>query len=182
MCSSGTTSSPKNICVSHRQALAMFYPYCKPDTESQTVSFCSFSCYWISQPLFAITSALYGHKLIITSEVVTPDLWMDVIDKYKVTLALTLPPAALAMLKSPKLRKLESLKVLIFTGARFSDDLVKDLKSLVPNGKVYCSYGCTELGTITTSSEIKGTSSGYPARNTKIKARLNFKIFRVNFV
>lgn len=94
---------------------------------------------------------------------------MDLIDKHKVTFSVTIPQFVVMMLKSSKLRKLESLHTLVLCGSTFSVELLDSLKAIVPNGNLYIAYGCTENVLIACGCNSNGNSSGYPAYNLKLK-------------
>lgn len=175
---------PKGVCKSHKQILATFYPFFKRSSEKQDVAFCSVSSYWISHPQFLISCALYGAKFVITKIPSGPDLWMDIIDRHKVTIVFSVPAFIAVLLKSNKIRKFESLKAVIFAGCVIPQKFVEKVQPLIPNGQVYCCYGSTESDMITSTGNDgpKGTSSGCPSRNFKIKVRLEFRLLGSDFL
>jgi len=166
---------PKGVCKSHKQILATYYPFFKVNPTAPHVGFCSVSSYWISHPLYLVVCALYGYKLVITRIPSTPDLWMDIIDRHKVTVVFSVPAFVAVLLKSNKVRKFESLRVVVFAGCPIPQRFIEKVEPLIPNGQVYCCYGSTEsdIISVTSSDGTKGTSSGFPSRNFKIKVRLN---------
>lgn len=143
----------------------------EPNLESQEVYFINMWSYSISFIWFIVTCALYDMKFVITTKPTVPDLWMDIVDKHKVTFTVCPPRFGSVFLKSKSVRPLPSLKHVIVAGSSFNEKLIDSLIPLFPNGIVRCGYGCTESDSIssTTRDGPKGSSSGYPFKNVQIK-------------
>lgn len=141
--------------------------------ESQDIYIISMSTYWVSFHWFLVASALYSFKIIITTKPVSPDLWMDIIERHKVTVAVCAPRFGQVLLNSVNLRKISSLRAVIVAGSSFSESFINNLIPIFPNAVIQCGYGCTESDCITTTRKIgpKGASSGYPFNNVQIKVR-----------
>lgn len=171
LCSSGTTSSPKGICKTHKQVITQYIPFVEPNLMSQDVYIISMSSFWVSFSWFLISSVLYNSKIVITTKPVTPDLWMDIVERHQVTVAVCVPRFGQILLNSQNLRIIQSLRAVIVAGSSFSEKFINDLIPIFPNALIQCGYGCTESDCIseTRKDGPKGASSGYPFYNIKIK-------------
>ncbi|KAL7014622.1 hypothetical protein ACKWTF_016033 [Chironomus riparius] len=171
LCSSGTTNSPKCICKSHKQIITNYHPFYEPNLKSQDIYFLHTVSHWVSYHWFLITCALYGMKLVITTEKGTPELWMDIIDRQQVIVAVCIPQFGSVLLKSKSLRQLPSLRIIAVGGTPFTEKLIADLVPLFPNGSIRCSCGCTESDQlfIMGREDPKGANSGYPFKNVDVK-------------
>lgn len=173
MCSSGTTGLPKGICKTHKEILMNFHLSYKLN-QPQEIIFCSASMYWISTPIFLAMAALYNKKIVITFQSITPELWMEIIEQHKVTLVFCNAILLAKLLKLEKLKHMESLRTVLLGGVPFSLDHINGAKKLFPNATVHCVYGFTEIGVLAMSGleGPRGTSSGYPVKNTQVKVSL----------
>ncbi|XP_070507516.1 probable 4-coumarate--CoA ligase 3 [Chironomus tepperi] len=171
-CSSGTTSSPKGICKSHKQIIANSFLIWERNLNESDILFNSSQSYWASHLVFCIYGALYNIPLIITSQPVTPELWIDIVDRYKITAVMVAPRICASILNSDKLKKLESVRTVIVGGSVFTTKLIRDFAEIIPNGRIITGYGSTEADTISISSKYEDglvRSSGYPYYNTDVK-------------
>lgn len=178
MCSSGTTSVPKGVCKSHKQVITQFYPLYPSSLVKTEVIFNSSPSFWITHMHMLMYCALYGYKMIITSQKVTPELWMDIVDRHQVSFLFCPPPFGHVLLSSPKLRKMDSPRRIIVAGTVFTQELIDKLKEVFPNGTIMASYASSESDNLTTSLEsgVCGISSGYPADGVKIKVSLKSQL------
>ncbi|XP_070507519.1 probable 4-coumarate--CoA ligase 3 [Chironomus tepperi] len=171
-CSSGTTSSSKGICKSHKQLISdSFLISNKKASESDIIFNCSQS-YWTSHLLFLVYGVLYNIPIVITSQPFTPELWIDIVDRYKITLVMVAPMVCYGILNSRKLKKLESTRIVLVGGSVFTTKLIRDFAEIIPNGKVVPVYGSTEADSISMAYKYEDgliRSSGYPYYNTDIK-------------
>ncbi|XP_070504931.1 probable 4-coumarate--CoA ligase 3 [Chironomus tepperi] len=171
-CSSGTTSSPKGICKSHKQIIANSFLIWDRKIHECDILFNSSQSYWASHLVFCIYGALYNIPIIITSKPFTPELWIDIVDRYKVTAVMVAPRICASILNSDKLKKLESVRTVIVGGSVFTTKLIADFAEIIPNGRIITGYGSTEADTISIASKYEDglvRSSGYPYYNTDVK-------------
>ncbi|KAL7013480.1 hypothetical protein ACKWTF_015416 [Chironomus riparius] len=171
-CSSGTTSSPKGICKSHKQLIAQSFLLWNQNIKEPAMLFNCVPSYWTLHMLFTVYSVLYSIPCVITAKPLTPELWMDIVDRHKVTVVFSSPRFCSLLLKSKKIRKMNSMRAHILGGSVFTEKLLKDLEEYFPNGKSMVGYGITEADAIAVPSEdegIIGLSSGYPFIDVQIK-------------
>ncbi|XP_070504886.1 acyl-CoA synthetase 7-like [Chironomus tepperi] len=171
-CSSGTTSSPKGICKSHKQLISDSFLISNRKLHECDILFNSSQSYWASHLIFSIYGVLYNIPIVITSQPLTPELWIDIVDRYKVTLVMVAPMVCYGILNSRKLKKLESTRIVLVGGSVFTTKLITDFAQIIPNGKVITVYGSTEADSISMAYKYEDgliRSSGYPYYNTDIK-------------
>jgi len=187
MCSSGTTSFPKGVCKSHKQVITQMYPQFSSNLIKTDVLFNSSPSFWITHVYMLMYCTLYGMKMVITSQRMTPELWMDIVDRHQVTFVFCPPPFGNVLLNSPKLRQMESPRRITVAGTVFTEEYIDKLKNVFPNGIIMTNYASSESDSLASSLEsgVCGLSSGYPADGVKIKVKMpnfpaSFQIF-MNF-
>ncbi|XP_070507513.1 uncharacterized protein [Chironomus tepperi] len=171
-CSSGTTSSPKGICLSHKQIIEHSFLYFNQNLKQTDLIFNSCLTYWTIHMVLTTFSVLYNIPNVITAETLTPELWMDIVDRHKVTVVFSSIAFAASIIRSKKLRKMESIRIFSTGGSVFSEKLMQDLQEIIPNGKVIFGYGMTEIGRVSTASGDErsiGLTSGYLHYNVQAK-------------
>jgi acyl-coenzyme A synthetase/AMP-(fatty) acid ligase len=121
---------------------------------------------------YTVYSVLNEIPSVITFERLTSELWIDIVDRHKVTIVFASMALAGSILRSKNLKKLDSVRIFIMGGSVFPEKMIRDLEKIFPNGKVMACYGSTETDFLSAPSELEGTfgqSSGYPYYNTDIK-------------
>ena len=98
---------------------------------------------------------LYSMPTVITSQTLTPELWMDIVDRHKITVAYVNPRFCSTLQISEKLRKLDSIRILNVGGSVFTKKLIKDVAKNFPNWKVLTCYGTTEGDGIALACEFE---------------------------
>ncbi|KAI8129278.1 hypothetical protein FF38_14206 [Lucilia cuprina] len=156
MLSSGTTGLPKGICLSNRYVLsdyALTYQY---DTIFSTSSID-----WLTGLLTFLTNILIGGVRIITSKPYTAEYLHEIITKYKISVLITHPSAMLELTSLPIFSKesLKSMRMIIMGGSSCPEKTLKLIRSSLTNGKLYFSYGSSELGVV-----------AFNSRNYKLKS------------
>ncbi|KAK1289908.1 4-coumarate--CoA ligase 1 [Acorus calamus] len=104
---------------------------------------------------------------------------MELVQRYKVTIAPFVPPIVLALAKSPDLDKydLSSVRTLMSGAAPMGKELEDALRAKIPNAKLGQGYGMTEAGPVLSMClafakepfEIKSGSCGTVVRNAELK-------------
>lgn len=180
--SSGTTGLPKGVMLSHYNMVANTVqtdinldPQIFFDRQgSRVLALLPF--YHIYAILVNFLGALScGETSVIIPEF-APQVFIESIQKYKVTLTYAVPPIVLFLNKHPLATKadLSSLRRIICAAAPLSQDMVNELHEKRPHCTAGQAYGMTETSPSVTINPIsscgtKAASSGIPVPNTMVK-------------
>lgn len=122
----------------------------KSDAVADTVIFSIDTIYWTIGfgPIF--NSIYNGVVRIISSQHFSPELQLELVEKYKVTDLLNIPYVMTACIKSDAIQtaNLSSVKRILFYGGRLPHTLVTDIKRYFANAELFNLYGLTEGGAI----------------------------------
>jgi acyl-CoA synthetase (AMP-forming)/AMP-acid ligase II len=174
LCSSGTTGLPKGVCHTHQNLIMIAIPPWHLKAQNDIFDLVLLNTsepFWMTQIVGSIIrGTLYGFKRIITTSPFTPETFADIMEKYNVTILLTVPPvmrSAVDVMKKP----LESMRFIELCGIKPSKSLLEKLKIYFPNVKNhFISYGMSEAGYVSTSVfGYREDSSGYVAINLSVK-------------
>ena len=169
LCSSGTTSKLKGISRSHKQFIVQVYIHDQGDLEPGTCFF-PLGPYWSVSVFFLIYSTLYGFKRVITSQQISPESLINIIDRQKVTFVICSPTTGQKMMKCKNYRPLGGVKNVRVTAQKIHESAVNEIQEVFPNAKLSTAYGSTELDGITRSlGGLKGNSSGQVVFNYSVK-------------
>jgi 4-coumarate--CoA ligase len=172
ICSSGSTGSPKGTCRTHKEIITHFVPSSPYDPTSRCVLYQFSAIFWFSGIYSLVMCTLYNCLRIITAQPSTPELMIDIINKYKVTNVFTAPYAILNLLQQETLKPFESVKIWIIGGANVTEALSEKLQYFVPNGIISASYGSSEYGFISNNcGGMKFGSCGEIFENIQLKVR-----------
>lgn len=124
------------------------------------------SLYWLSGLFFLLAGTAAGATRIITRDVFSPALALEIIEKFRVTVAFFPPATALQLLKHPQAPETDfsSMRVMFCGGSAVSAELKFALDKLIPNSTCLVGYGLSEVGGAATFSDpdtYKGGSTGY---------------------
>jgi 4-coumarate--CoA ligase len=176
LCSSGTTGLPKGVCISHQSMLTQLRRQWDVTTDDVLFSFSSL--YWLSGWIILLNGMLNGATRIITKAHYSPDLFLSLIEKHRITSTVSAPHQMMLMLQSDKMRttNLDSLKTVMVGGSYVSDTLKEGLQKFVKNGKVLVAYGATETAgfiSMTLYYDCKG-SVGQLGAGTRVKVGIYY--------
>lgn len=164
ICSSGTTGLSKGVCLTHAQLIS-YTLRCWP-LESHDVTMAFSSLYWITGVGTLLAGTVAGATRVITTQSFTPELQLDLIERYKLTVAFSPPSHIAQLIEYPRTKKADfsSVKQYVTGGSAVLEDLRKALSDLLPNGEVYVAYGMSELGSVATTNypHLKAGSVGQP--------------------
>ncbi|XP_016442478.1 4-coumarate--CoA ligase 2-like [Nicotiana tabacum] len=182
--SSGTTGLPKGVMLTHKGLVTSVAQ--QVDGENPTLHIHSEDVILCVLPLFHIYSLdsilLCGLRvgaaiLIMQKFDIVP--FLELIQKYKVTIAPFVPPIVLAIAKSPMVDNfdLSSVRIVMCGAAPLGKDLEDAVRTKFPNAKLGQGYGMTEAGSVLAMClafakepfEIKSGACGTVIRNAEVK-------------
>lgn len=146
---SGTTGKPKGVVFTYRNILAVASMICiemdvKP--ESRILHMMPLSH---SAPLHLFMGAgIYTGATHVTVPTFSPELFLETIEKERITHFFGAPIAYLASARHPNIHKydLSSMQCWVYGGAPLAPKEVKFIKSVFTTGKLVGVYGLTEAG------------------------------------
>uniref|UniRef100_A0A803MPK4 4-coumarate--CoA ligase n=1 Tax=Chenopodium quinoa TaxID=63459 RepID=A0A803MPK4_CHEQI len=153
--SSGTTGLPKGVMLTHKSLVTSVAQ--QVDGENPNLYFNSEDVILCVLPLFhiySLNSVLLCALRVGAAILVMPkfDIYMlmELVQKYKVTIAPFVPPIVLAIAKNPDMDKydLSSVRVVLSGAAPMGKDLEDAVRAKLPNAKLGQGYGMTEAGPV----------------------------------
>lgn len=177
---SGTTTHPKGVVLSHRSAVANVHnlllvagqlPHQLDAGDSQKVSLCALPLFHISGVQTVLQSLVTGNRLVFLSGRFEAGEVLDLIERERITHWAAVPAMAAMVLEHPDLgkRDLSSLQMLFMGGAPVPPELVERAREAFPTVRhtVGRGYGSTEAGgTVALGGgrkiEEQPTRDGYP--------------------
>lgn len=170
LCSSGTTGQPKGVCRSHSQLIYHSFPHWDIHYDKQEVLFNFSTIYWATGIEFLIIGSLYGGLRVITTEAFEPKLMFDICSCFNVTTVCSATFAVSKILQDLEMQPFESVRGFMVGGSVVTESMCKSFQLLLPNGKVWACYGCSENGFLADSLRVSRYGScGIPSQNVLIK-------------
>ncbi|KDP36410.1 hypothetical protein JCGZ_08679 [Jatropha curcas] len=182
--SSGTTGFPKGVMLTHKGLVTSVAQ--QVDGENPNLYFHEKDVILCLLPLFHIYSLnsvllcglRVGAAILIMQKFEINSL-MELVTKYKVTIAPFVPPIVLAIAKSPVVDKydLSSIRTVMSGAAPMGKELEDAVRAKLPNAKLGQGYGMTEAGPVLSMClafakepfEIKSGACGTVVRNAEMK-------------
>lgn len=131
------------------------------------------SLYWLTGSGIAIQGTITGVTRILSTQTFTPELFFEVVQKYKVSAAL-LPPSFIGQIvQSNEIESIDlsSIRIIFVTGSLLRSTFHENMDKMLPNGNVASAYAMTEAGGVVSSSFSvdKPESVGELLHDTEIK-------------
>ncbi|KAK4790422.1 hypothetical protein SAY86_017726 [Trapa natans] len=182
--SSGTTGLPKGVMLTHKGLVTSVAQ--QVDGENPNLYFCKEDVIMCVLPLFHIYSLnsimlcglRVGAAILIMNKFEISKL-LELVQKYKVTIAPFVPPIVLAIAKNGDVDKydLSSIRTVMSGAAPMGKELEDAVRAKLPNAKLGQGYGMTEAGPVLAmclafakeSFEIKSGACGTVVRNAEMK-------------
>lgn len=130
--------------------------------------------YWFTGFSALIKSIANNTNRVITKQGFSPELLVEIVEKYKVNVWVSPPPYVALLLQSPVIQNADfkSLRANILTGGPMDVSLRKAMQAYLPNGSVIMTYSTTECGGVISSTipfEKQSNSVGKVSANFKVK-------------
>ncbi|GAB0098081.1 hypothetical protein DMENIID0001_137760 [Sergentomyia squamirostris] len=174
LCSSGTTGMSKAVQISHESLMiACVHPYMRCIFNSTDTAFSFTSFYWYGGYIYFLLCTFMNIPRLITTQAFSPELWIDIVTKYKVSFAFTSAAQTYQLVNSSLLKKdtMASIKRYSTTGAKLTSELSKAMRQFLYNGYFHNGYGLCESGEIASQTVDSAKESvGYllPGMQAKI--------------
>ncbi|CAI8601539.1 unnamed protein product [Vicia faba] len=182
--SSGTTGLPKGVMLTHKGLVTSIAQ--QVDGENPNLYYHSEDVILCVLPMFHIYSlnsvllcGLRAKASILLMPKFDIHAFLELVHKYKVTIAPVVPPIVLAISKSPELDSydLSSIRVLKSGGAPLGKELEDTVRAKFPKAKLGQGYGMTEAGPVLTmclsfakeAIDVKPGACGTVVRNAEMK-------------
>lgn len=167
--SSGSTGPAKGVCMS--QTYYLKFLSLAPPTEMRTLSFSPI--FWGSSFGSLLNASLSLETRIVSRKSFTPETFLKIAMKHRVTHFLMNPPNLTLLLQSPLIKNLDTSKVklVMCLGGIVSEQLRSRFREVFPETYFMIFYGLTELSVTVTfpGQPIDGVNVGFVQPNHEIK-------------
>ncbi|OAY63175.1 putative 4-coumarate--CoA ligase 5 [Ananas comosus] len=181
--SSGTTGLPKGVMLTHRGLVTSVAQ--QVDGDNPNLYFSEEDVVLCVLPLFHIYSlnsvllcGLRAGATVLIMKRFDIVKFMELVERYKVTVAALVPPIVVEMAKSDAVDRydLSSVRLVISGAAPMGKELQDTLRAKLPNAKLGQGYGMTEAGPVLSMClafakepfEVKSGSCGTVVRNAEL--------------
>ncbi|KAL7025584.1 hypothetical protein ACKWTF_013547 [Chironomus riparius] len=170
LCSSGSTGFPKGICKSHKQLISDFHQLWSIRNGKTQITFQASPIFWLSGFYMLVAASIYRCIRVITTQTLHPEVILDILNKYKVSVFLTQPYTLVALMQLKHFKPIESMQCMFVGGSVISSKSCEEFKQFIPNGKLFILYGSTEENFLSFNDSDKNFgSSGFVINNVQLK-------------
>ncbi|PKU70137.1 4-coumarate--CoA ligase 1-like [Dendrobium catenatum] len=185
--SSGTTGMPKGVMLTHKGTVTSIAQQVDGGEQnvhlyynSEDVMLCLLPMYHIYSLVTVLCCALRAKASVVIMRKFDMRGMMEVIEKYKVTVAPLVPPIAVEMAKTGvagEVYDLSSVRMVISGAAPMGKELEDAIRARMPNAMIGQGYGMTEAGPVISfcmsfakeKMDSKPGSCGMVVRNAELK-------------
>jgi len=134
------------------------------------ITFQASPIFWLSGFYMLVAASLYRCIRVITTQTLHPEVILDILNKYKVSIYLTQPYTLVALMQLKNFKPIESIQCMLIGGSVISSKSCEQFKQFIPNGKLFILYGSTEQNFLSfNNSERNLGSSGFVITNIQLK-------------
>ncbi|XP_073847050.1 luciferin 4-monooxygenase-like [Musca autumnalis] len=167
LCSSGTTGLPKAVTISVHKLI-----FENPILTSDDVIYTSTALDWLSGLAITVSNVYTCCTRVITRKPFTPEHFIEMVKKYKITNATIFPVQAVALRECALFttENVSSIKLLGCGGGYISKQTLAQIQSILPKTFIYFGYGLTEAGAISGNIGLaRGNSVGKLLPNIRLR-------------
>lgn len=109
---------------------------------------------WYSGLMAFLFSVVNGCTRILTEKPYSPELFIELVEKYKVNTATLAPRHATSLIACPQATSelLAGMNAIAISGGWIASETLERMKKLLKNARVFFGYGTTEIGAISMAS------------------------------
>ncbi|KAG1326452.1 4-coumarate--CoA ligase 1 [Cocos nucifera] len=182
--SSGTTGLPKGVMLTHRGLVTSVAQQVDGDNPNlyfheEDVILCVLPLFHIYSLNSVLLCGLRAGAALLIMRRFDVAVMMELVERYKVTIAPFVPPIVVEMVKSPAVDRydLSSIRTVMSGAAPMGKELQDKLMAKIPNAKLGQGYGMTEAGPVLSMClafakepfDVKSGSCGTVVRNAELK-------------
>ncbi|XP_065367496.1 luciferin 4-monooxygenase-like [Calliphora vicina] len=167
LCSSGTTGLPKAVTISVNKLM-----FDNPIITSEDVIYTNSGLDWMSGLMTMTFSCYSGCTRIISRKTFTPEYFVELSRKYKITNATLAPSHVVALTQCPSFttENMETLKALQCGGGCITTKTLEKAQTVLPRAFICFGYGFTEAGGVSGYFGLeRGNSVGKLVPNIRLR-------------
>uniref|UniRef100_A0A1A9ZYB7 AMP-dependent synthetase/ligase domain-containing protein n=1 Tax=Glossina pallidipes TaxID=7398 RepID=A0A1A9ZYB7_GLOPL len=175
LCSSGTTGPPKGVLCSHQ---ALLNRYAFQTFTANSVGFTFSSMYWMSGLFVLKETLLKGGLRIITNQPFSPEYFLHLIERYKITHIIANPSQLAELCLKPNnlaniAKRVNSIDTIVGGGSKVLPIVAKQMLKLLKSENQYkrfvVAYGVSEFGVFSYNYTGQLDTEGLLAPNLRVR-------------
>ncbi|XP_058987071.1 uncharacterized protein LOC101897070 [Musca domestica] len=167
MCSSGTTGLPKAVTISAHKLM-----FENPVLTSEDIIYTSTALDWMSGLMITLFNIYMCCTRVITRQPFTPEHFIELVKKYKITNVTISPVQAVALRECPLFttENVSTIKLLNCGGGYISKQTLAQIQNTLPRSMICFGYGLTEAGGVSGYFGLeRGNSVGKLVPNIRLR-------------